>query len=392
MIYPAAFLIELGSGIAALGLVYFLLYKFDASPAAVGIVAALRSLTYLAGCFFLRPFSRMMLPRYSLILSSGLCALFIILMLASDTLFFAAFWYSMVGFAFSLFWPPMMGWLYIGLEGRPLSSSIAKVNFSWSLGLIISPYIAGYLTERNRALPFAVAAALYLGVCLMVITASLVLHNVKSDRHLEPRKQKTKAKDYESTFLRFPSWTGSVSAFVVSGIVGVALPIYIHEALGLSERAVGFMLLTRGAAMTVGFYLLGKFGGWHFKKTPLIAVQLLIIAAVLILSQAAAPSLYYAFVPVLGLLISFAYSSGVFHGVSGSAERGKRMSINEALVTAGMVAGSTGGGYLYQRYSMGAVLYFAAAIAGATLIIQLSMLLCGQIRNTGGIPGDRPAG
>ncbi|MBT3271894.1 MAG: MFS transporter [Spirochaetales bacterium] len=371
VIYPAATLNSIGLGIANLALVYFLRYRFGASSSVIGLIASAHSISYFAGCFVLRPLARSLLPRYSLILSSGLNGLFVILVLMSPSTGLAALWIGMSGLSLSLFWPPMMGWISAGLEGQKLNTALSRFNLSWSTGVVISPFIAGYLTESSRELPFAVSAALYFSVCLLVVTASIALHNVKADRHLEPKKTR-KGGDIETgTPLRYLSWVGVISTYSVIGILNVVLPIYGREVMGIAERAVGLILLTRGVATTFGFYVIGKSAWWHFKTMPILGTQILFALCVVLLANAGKPVAYYLTVPFIGFLAAFTYSSSVFHGVSGTKERAKRMAIHEALLVAGLILGSSAGGFIYQRYSMSAVYYSALVLTLSAFAAQL---------------------
>ena len=79
----------------------------------------------------------------------------------------------------------------------------------------------------------------------------------------------------------------------------------------------------------------------------------------------------YLFVmPLLGLLSAFIYSNAMFHGVSGSIERGKRMSIQESLLTVGIVLGSLIGGQVYHLFSMNVVFLVFLMLIGLAFIFQ----------------------
>lgn len=374
VIYLAAAINSIGLGIANLGLVFFLKYKFHASASVIGIIASANLVAYFFGCFLLRPLSKALLPRYSLILSAGLNGVFVILTLLSPRIEVAGFWASVNGLSLALFWPPMMSWISAGLEGKNLNTTLSRFNFSWSIGVIVSPFIAGYLTERAVGLPFMVAAAMYFSVCLLIATASLAIHSVRSDRHLEPKSHAVTGGDDQSAVLRFPAWVGLVSTYAVLGIVNVVFPIYGVEAMGLAERNVGLVLLTRGIATTAGFYLMGRFHQWHFKRLPVIGVQIVTAASILLLFRAGSVALYYIAVPIIGLLSSASYSFSVFYGANGAAERAKRMALHEALLVAGMVVGSSLGGVIYQRASMQAVYLFALSLAGAAMATQMVLM------------------
>jgi predicted MFS family arabinose efflux permease len=80
--------------------------------------------------------------------------------------------------------------------------------------------------------------------------------------------------------------------------------------------------------------------------------------------------------------VSFFYS--MFHGVSGSVDRAGMMAIHESLLSAGLITGSSAGGYVYQHASMGAVYGGCAALVFAGLVVQAALSKAGAGR--GGAP------
>lgn len=352
VLFPAATLCATAIGTINLGLIFYLKDVFDASSGTIGLIAAVWSLTYFIGCFLFRPLNRALLPRHSLILSSFLNMTFILLILLTRRIEIIAVLYGLFGLSLSLFWPPLMGWLSSGLEGVALNKEISRFNFAWSSGVVISPYLAGFLTERGNTLPLLVGPALLLSVCILIGTASIFFHNIRTDTHKEPPKPLKSEPADDSTALRFPSWIAIVTAYAVLGVLFVVFPLYGRDHLGLSSSLIGVVLLVRALANTIGFISLGTTTAWHFKIVPIVAAPLLIACCLVALISASTFAAYIAIVPVIGLLAAFSYAASVFHGVSGSRERGKRMAIHEALLTGGLVVGSAFGGLLYDYFDI----------------------------------------
>jgi predicted MFS family arabinose efflux permease len=367
VLFPAATLCATAIGTINLGLIFYLKDVFDATPGTIGLIAAVWSLTYFIGCFLFRPLTRALLPRHSLILSSFLNMTFILLILVTRRIEIVAVLYGLFGLSLSLFWPPLMGWISSGLEGIELNKEISRFNFSWSSGVVISPYLAGFLTERGNTLPLLVGPALMFSVCILIGAASIFLHNMRTDTHKEPQKSLKSAPADGSTALRFPSWISIVAAYAVLGVILVVFPLYGRDHLGLSASLIGVVLLVRGLANTIGFVSLGKTTAWHFKIVPIVAAPLLIACCLVALTTASTFAAYIAIVPVIGLLAAFSYAASVFHGVSGSRERGKRMAIHESLLTGGMVVGSAFGGLLYDHFDIQLVylVFIGVLILGA---------------------------
>ncbi|MFQ3621343.1 MAG: hypothetical protein SNJ78_10435, partial [Spirochaetales bacterium] len=60
--------------------------------------------------------------------------------------------------------------------------------------------------------------------------------------------------------------------------------------------------------------------------------------------------------PFTGVALAFVYNQSLFHGVAGSTNRTARMAVHEALLTAGVVVGSSAGGVVYEH--LGAIWVF----------------------------------
>ncbi len=126
--------------------------------------------------------------------------------------------------------------------------------------------------------------------------------------------------------------------------------------------------------MAVGFWVFGRLRFWQFKAVYLPVA----LAANLVLCLAFAfirtPSSFILGLALLGAVQSFTYSLSIFYGSSGAADRDKRMSIHEAVLTVGQVLGSVAGGAVYQAFSWPLVFVFSAAIVLICAPFQISRM------------------
>lgn len=378
VILPAAFLASLGIGIVNQGMIFLVKEEYGASATMVGAFAALWSAAYLAGCVLLRPLAKRIpapvsMAAMNIAAAALLAAQFAVPGLGSS---FVAF--GLYGFSCALFWPRIMGWLARGVEGRALGRSSGAFSFSWSVGGVISPYVSGLLTERSLRLP------VYVGACVFLATGAFIL----ASRRIAPTPgsegvspagspmggSERSARIDRSTPLRYPAWIG---VFLVYAFVAVFLnifPLYAKYELGLSESTIGLVLLARSASTAFFFWLFGRMSYWHFKPVliPLaLACALLLDLAFAIVRGPWGIALCLA---LSGAAMADIYGKSIFYGASGAPDRDKRMTIHEALLSAGQVFGSLAGGAIYQGYSWSAVFVGIGALMAVGVVLQTALI------------------
>ncbi len=385
VIGPAAFLNSLGIGSVNLGLIFILREIFQAPPAVVGRFGALWSLVYFASCLAFRKLTARLVPRNSMtFMTASSAAIFLVLCLF-PSLPAAFLAYSAFGAVIAFFWPPLMGWLSRGLEGRDLSRATGLFSFSWSVGGIVSPYLAGTLSERGKFLPLWFAVAMFAANSVFLQVSRRFLRD-SDERPVPGRAEAGPARD-GSTPLRFSAWTAVAVLYAAVGILANIFPLFARSELGLSESRTGLLITVRTAATTAGFLFFGRFSFWRFRRGLLMVPTLLAGGAALILALAAGslPMLVTG-LGILGFAAAWAYNSSMFSGASGAPDRDRRMTVHEALLTAGQVFGSLLGGILYQAASMRLVFLFTALLAGAGAWTQSWMAR----RRFGEPPAHRP--
>lgn len=364
VIGPAAFLNSLGIGSVNLGLIFILREVFQAPPAVVGRFGALWSLVYFTACLAFRKLTARLVPRDSMIFMSASSAAIILTLCLFPSLPAAFLAYSAFGAVLAFFWPPLMGWLSRGLEGRDLSRATGLFSFSWSAGGIVSPYLAGTLSERGKFLPLWFAVAMFAANSVFLQTSRRFLRD--SDERPTPGHAESAPARDGSTPLRFSAWVSVTVLYAVVGILTNIFPLFARSELGLSESRTGLLITARMAATTAGFLFFGRFSFWRFRRGLLMLPTLLAGGAALILALAAGSlPILVTGLGIFGFAAAWAYNNSMFYGASGAPDRDRRMTVHEALLTAGQVFGSFLGGILYQAASMGLVFLFTALLAGA---------------------------
>lgn len=375
VIYPAAFLVATGLGQVGLGLLFFAREVFHLSPARVGLLGSVWSLSYVVGCLFFRPRFDRVLPRYLIIGSTASISLVTLLMQLAPAPWVLYVLNAVYGLSLSLFWPPLMGWLSVDLEGSELSKVVGRFNVSWCSGVVVGPLLGGWLSQVSPKAPLAGGSALFALTCVLVALAAASLPLVRDDRRTGEADSTEGTEAGDGCVLRFPAWVGLYATYFGMGVVFHVLPMASQDELGLSKGMIGGLLFCRGLTNAVAFSLLGRAAFWHFRMWPMLSGQVVCCCAFLGLACARGPLSVAWWAGVFGVCVSISYSNSIFHGASGSRDRSGRMAIHESILAGGMVSGAAVGGGLYQAWGASPVYCVCAGLLLAGVGVQLAVWL-----------------
>jgi predicted MFS family arabinose efflux permease len=333
-------------------------------------MAGIWSVCYVLGCLLLRPALGQRPARALTIVATTCAGLFSLLMQLAPSLGTLFVLSGLLGLSFSLFWPPLMGWLSAGTEGTKLGRTIGAFNLSWGSATIFGPFLCGWLSEQDVRLPLLLASV------LLAITAFFIA-SAPPERHMQPAAEPLGAApdaplDRE-TLLRYPAWVGLFLVHFGLGLIVTVFPLAAQDELSLSKTSIGLLLLVRSLTNTTAFYVLGNTSFWHFRLSPMLAANalgLLAFGGLLLFSHAWAIGLLFALV---GLSNGLSYSVSIFHGVSGSRNRAGRMAIHEAVLAGGMTAGAVIGGLVYQHAGMVQAYWLTAVLLVLAFPLQWAM-------------------
>ncbi len=368
----ASFLANIGIGILNFSLVFYMKDVFAATPGQIGWLSSLWAFSYFIGCFILRKLSDRLGSKYALISASAGMAFFAFLIFKSPSMLWIFISYSLFGFTTALFWPTLEGWLSEGYEGASLNKRVGRFNLSWSFALVLSPYIAGILVEKNLELPLLTAIVIYI-----ILASSFWFFStffLKTGKMVHIKKMDSVSRIDRSTPLRFISWLGNFSTYFVNGIVLFVFPLYARDVLGISESGIGLLLLLRALWSTLVFIMMSKTVWWHFSWKQMIVIQLLLVIFCVFIPVVLSWKMMAVMLSFFGVLFAFHYSNSLFHGVSGSLNREGRMAVHEAVLTAGVISGALSGGEIYQRRDIRYVFFSAAAVLFLIFLTQLLIL------------------
>ena len=374
VIYVAAFFVAVAVTMVNLGVVLVAKDKLNVPPATIGWVGSMWAVAYAFGCLVVRPVFGRLLPRYLITLSNLCMALVCFAILHVSSIAWLLVLCALYGMAMGLFWPPIMGWLSTNSEGSALGRLIAKFNMSWVMGAVISPYLWGTLSERDVTLPILCAGIMLILNTAFVGGAALVLPKAPSEcAQDEPDSTEAPVID-QSTPLRFPAWVGAFATFFGLGVLSTVFILEATANMGFPASTIGLLFLIRTLINGVTFVVLGKALFWHFRVWPMIVAQLLSAAVFVMLTVAGTSFLALAFLfAVYGITGGLSYVTSVFHGVSGSVARARRMATHEVLLALGMAGGAVIGAELYEATSMDHVYVLCAAILVLSALIQIAL-------------------
>lgn len=342
-----------------LALIYYLRFQFSLSAQMIGILAALYTSSYFFSCFLVDPIASKITPSLSVQISQIGMLLSLLIILSTQNIQIVFLALIMYGFFMAFLWPQLAAWITRGKEGPLLSRSTGAFNVSWSLGAAFSPLVTGLLVETSTRLSLYVSIALFLVVIVILNIARLFIPEMKKVVSEHKRKQQEITID-QSTPLRYVSWIGNLTLYIALAVVLTIFPIYALDSLPFSTSSVGVLLFIRGISTVIVFYLLGITSWWHFNKKAIFLTLIFFSIIALIATHISSFIGYALFFIIFGALFATMYTFSIFHGVSGSLHRSKRMLIHEAILTVGTVIGSTLGGTLYQHYGFTQVLYMCA--------------------------------
>jgi predicted MFS family arabinose efflux permease len=382
VIFPAALLAATGIGMQTLGIVFFARDRFGASATQIGCLAATWSLCYIFGCVFLRGLSSRVPPRLSILAAMWAMLIAIACLGASGSLAFAFLCYGVFGVATSFFWPPMMGWLSMGMEGRELGRAMGIFNVCWSTGAVVGPTFAGYLSEVDTRLPIYASTLAYLAAAIWITVGAVALPGVRGEPHSRAEASALRV-GRDGTWLRYPSWAGLFAAYVVFGVVLNVFPLSAPEAFGISKSTIGILFLARGLATTVALAVLGRSSWWHFRGWQLAAGHG--VFALTMVLMALSSSVYTAclLLIAIGILIGHSYSNSLFHGVAGSRSRAPRMAVHEGLLSAGLVFGSACGGAVFDLWGVESVYLSCSGVLFVVAMAETVLFAAARRNGTG---------
>lgn len=283
------------------------------------------------------------------------------------------------GAAMALFWPFLMSWVSARYEGVRLNRRLGRYNGSWSSGALVGPIIGAWLVERNPLWPMVAAVGCFaMSLLLLGLTRNSTAHT--DETHLSGVPAEPFHDPRSLMAYRWMSRVALFCAWASQAIVRSQFAL-LFVALGYSEAQFGIYYAVFALCNFLSLMAAGRWAFWHFRLAPLLAGQMVLMVALLMMIFGRTMGVFVVSAIVLGLPFGFAYSSHLYYGVSASRNRSTRMVIHEIVISVGIITGAGTGGHLARHVGPYAPYWFAVALIGLGLAVQLAVCFACRTRS-----------
>jgi len=394
-IYMAAFFMSFYGGIYIVS-IPFVIASVGGTDKDLGLCASMGFVSYLVGCIatgsLLDRFnSRRLAQLGSGVVTISTAALLMIVLLStrgynlSNPVMLVIITAMISGLLTSIYWPPIMGWLSTGQEGRDLNRRLGIYNMSWSAGLAVSPFLGGLLVESSIVMALFAA----------IVFAALAFVAVTLAHPPEIQGAQRNSNDNSQVFLgpasfllvrfRWMSRIALVTGFTCVGLMKTQLALLFTMELGFSKSQFGTVTAIMWLITCMVFFTASRTHIWHYRIVPSILAQLSVLLSMLMIIECSLPTAFFVVAVLMGLGQAFIYISHQFYAASQSTKRSGSMALHEILLSAGQIIGFVAGGYLADFFGRRVVPYwfglFVIVIGMAAQLAVWWILLIRQTRS-----------
>lgn len=367
MLYGIAFTFSACCGLSSI-LLPFAAMRLGAGPSLVGLVGGCYMGGYMLCCLLAVPHIDRVRPKPLILACNVGYVLLSLLMAFTHRPHVLAALALVYGVLMAGVWPPLMSWVSHGFEGVPLNRRLGRYNICWGSGLIISPYVGGRLIDVDVRLAFGALAAAH-GLAL-ACAALARTRQPRPVRHDQDDCREPPSPQPAGDTLRFMARVSLMGAYVALGLARFQFPV-LAKSLGIESSDFGVAIAALSLANVLAFALLGRTALWHYRPRLLWASQFLLAANVAVVCFARTTIHLCVLAAGIGALVSLAYSSSLFYGVSGQRNRGRMTTIHELVLSTGFVIGSIGSGYFTEWIGLKATYPVFGAVLLAGVILQV---------------------
>ena len=364
----------------------FVVKRLGGSDGAVGVTISLYFTAYLLACMVLSPlldrFNSKRLVQVGIVgIAVSTLGLFLTLFWArelSRPIWIVNLFSALIGAFTASYWPPIMGWISRGFEGRELSHRLGSYNMSWSTGSWIGPCIGGVLVGINSGLPIIMSCCVA-SLCFIAVSWS---RNPRRD--VSHRTNNTTEPEFEFNKnlpqFRWMAHIALVSSYLCVGLVRSQLGLLFKFELGYSESSYGIAVMALAFGNFLVFWVMGRWHGWHYGLWKFFGMQLFLGVSMLLILGFTSRWLLVAAAGIIGIAQAFIYASHLFYNVSGAKSRSGLMALHEFLLSVGLVMGSLIGGYLSDAFGRYMTYWFGLFAVCGAMIFQ--GIIWGAMRKT----------
>ena len=401
-IYIAAFFMSCYGGIYIVS-IPFVIALVGGTDKDLGLCASMGFVSYLVGCIgtgsLLDRFNSRRLSQVgSGIVTISTAALLLIVLLSgrgynlSNPVMLVIITAMVSGLLTSIYWPPIMGWLSTGQEGRDLNRRLGIYNMSWSVGLAVSPFLGGLLVESSIVMALF-AAVVFAALAFVAVTLAHPprLGEGPAGVSTEIKGAQRNSNDNSQVFLgpassllvrfRWMSRIALVTVFTCVGLMKTQLALLFTIELGFSKSQFGAVTAIMWLITCLVFFAASKTHIWHYRLVPLILAQIAVALSMLLIIESSMLAGFFLVAAFVGIGQAFSYISHQFYVASQSTRRCGSMALHEILLSAGQITGFLVGGYLADFFGRRAVPYwFGLFVIAIGMAAQLAVWWVGWKR------------
>jgi len=303
--------------------------QIGAGPVTVGLLGSTFGITYFISSFILGNFARKETAQAFMVIS---CITFILLAVCFSL-------FSSLAALFMLM--PLTGlftsFFFIGFQmfmghGSGLSTehAVAFYTLSWSTGMAIGSLAEGAIVNAGpflSQLPVIVSSVLI--IAGLRIVKGLAPNDVTAD--VFSSKNPVSCSTHRRFFV-YIGWVSISTATLLSTGIRFLLPKLTISNYGFSEAGAGFAVFIFLIAQALSGFISGWIGPWRYAFLPHIWMKCVAIVGMIIPVFLPFGGSVFLWAGLVGIWSGNAFYNAVYYSLMDSAQGGKNIGTNEALV------------------------------------------------------------
>ena len=329
----ASIVMSINNGLGAIFLPYFAKFKFLLSSKDLGVYVFLSAVVYVITALTVVRIERKFELQKSLLIFLTIQLLSFVSVFFIHTKLFIIVPFLLAGIAQGGWWPLVEGAMCEGQNVIQKKRAVAFFNFSWLLGLVIGPFIAGALYEINVMWPLHTGIYIILFVILLVlIPQSLMIAPWKCIQQkslIVPLSLKY--------FIKLGIVLNLINYLFISSFR--SLLVEFVSDFKISSFQYGIIHAVFNLGILSFMFILMKYDFWQFSKKIIMAA---ILAYIILLFTYAKADAFFQFIAIsflLGAPCALIYFSSLYYGMLGEKSGSQHGGYHEAMIGSGQSLG-----------------------------------------------------
>jgi len=269
--------------------------------------------------------------------------------------------YTLLMVANGTFHPPLQSFIGdISARGQ-LARNVGASNFGWVGGIALTIFALGWLVDKSLRLPPFIAAVFSI-VALVIMVTWRKPQDIKPD--VDSNSTPPPAANPR---VLLASRIGHFLGFTGFAIIVILFP-KLGQYLGWTDKAIAQTVAAMRGGVALGILAANLYPWWRGKFWPQpLAQALMLLFGIIGALSSRQLVLSIAFCGV-GATLGIAYTSAMYHGLSGRLKMGKNSGIHESLVSLANITGCLIGGVLAQAFTPRAPFVFFCVLVAFGLV------------------------